>query len=99
MADTTTTSGTEIMKAGDNKGTVVETKVIRYHNPYSLSTSVRGRQYASSVVASQETMLENLRYMKREMEREDRKITRFQREMLLSQHPRRWTDRNDANSE
>ena len=90
-------SGGELVKANDNKGTaLVEAKAIRYHNPYSLNSSVKGRHYANSVVTSQETMLENLRFMKRELEREDRKIARFQQEMLLNQHPRRWRDRNNA---
>jgi hypothetical protein len=69
-----------------------ENKAARYHNPYSISPVIKGRNYARSIVSSQEMMLENLRFIRRQLEQDDRKLEIFQKNLYLDQYPKKWTN-------
>ena len=95
MADdtsaSTSSSAAAPTKAPESRTPLADKKVPRYYNPYSFSP-VNGRSYASAVVTSQEMMLENLRFTRRQMEKDERELEKLQKDLYLNQYPGKWTN-------
>lgn len=56
-------------------------KAYRSYSPIRVHTPVRAKTYAKSMVNSQERALEHLRYVRRQLEKEDRQMKLLQDQM------------------
>ena len=53
------------------------------------------KAYASIMVSEQETMLEHLRYARRQMEKDEKQLKEMQDYLYKKQMPRKWTPYNN----
>lgn len=79
---------------GTKKGNVK-----RKTDPIIAQDVYRARNYSDGMVASQEAALENLRYVRKQLEKEERQAKRIQDELYEWNTPRRWTPYNYHDTE
>lgn len=73
----------------------VKRKQPKHYYPIRAEKVENGKAYASIMVSEQATMLEHLRYTRRQMEKDEKQLKEMQDYLLRKQMPRKWTPYNN----
>lgn len=72
----------------------VKRKQAKHYYPIRAEKIANPRAYASIMVSEQETMLAQLKYMRQQMEKEEKELKEMQDYIYKKSLPRKWTPYN-----
>ena len=79
---------------GGDRTTALRPLRVRHVSPIRVPEVRRARVYTDSMICSQETAMEHLRYIRRQLEKDDREIKMLQQSLDQWNYPRKWTPYN-----